>query len=302
MSSSEEATRPDDLAASRAAADSSAPGRAAGSAERFVQRSPAERDSEGSGAVERPAQQAETTSPRSVEPAPEVLAEASSGAANETSSSTAVAETAPAAVDEPVVADQAVAPPSYRFLALVASVALIADALTKAWAETTLSQRTLESPSIVLIEDVLTFTLAYNTGGAFGMLAGEDGFWRRPFFLLVSIAASVFIVNLYRKVLPHQWALKWGLPLVLGGALGNLADRLTKGKVVDFIDYRAGWVETMNELIHRFNSSWYVTSHWPTFNVADICICIGVGLMAIDMFTSGGESKVPAEREASSAG
>jgi signal peptidase II len=73
---------------------------------------------------------------------------------------------------------------------------------------------------------------------------------------------------------------------VLGGALGNLADRVAKGKVVDFIDYKAGWVRMMNETIQKLNDDWHVTDHWPTFNVADMCICIGVGLMAIDMFVS----------------
>jgi signal peptidase II len=118
------------------------------------------------------------------------------------------------------------------------------------------------------------------------MLSSENDAWRTPFFLLVSIAASVFIVNLYRKVRDGQTALKWGLPLVLGGALGNLADRMAKGKVVDFIDYRADWITKMNELVARFATSWNVTDHWPTFNVADICICTGVGLMAVDMFAS----------------
>ena len=74
--------------------------------------------------------------------------------------------------------------------------------------------------------------------------------------------------------------------MVLGGALGNLADRVVRGSVVDFIDYRADWVQSMNELIAVVSSTWHVTDHWPTFNVADICICIGVGLMAIDMFTN----------------
>lgn len=178
------------------------------------------------------------------------------------------------------------ASPSYRFLGTVAALVLVLDAWTKWWAETTLAERTLESPAIVLIEDVLAFSLAYNKGGAFGMLADENDVWREPFFLVVSIGAVAFIVSLYRKLHPRQRALRWGLPLVLGGALGNFADRLAKGKVVDFIDYQAGWVETMNELIAKLNSGWHVTDHWPTFNVADMAICVGIGLMAIDMFTS----------------
>lgn len=317
MSSPEEATRIDDPTAARtadAAAPSPAPP-AARSGRKAAAEAPASRDGASparsqTAATEREptgAQQGRTATDQTpshaereagADAASEAATDAGAGVASEAPAQADAAATGSSTVEEP-----AFAPPSYLFLALVASVALLADAVTKAWAETTLSQRTLEAPSIVLIDDVLTFTLAYNTGGAFGMLAGDDGFWRRPFFLLMSIGASVFIVNVYRKVLPHQWALKWGLPLVLGGALGNLADRLTKGKVVDFIDYRAGWVETMNELIHRVNPSWYVTSHWPTFNVADICICIGVGLMAIDTFTSGGEPKAAADgREAPSAG
>ncbi len=174
--------------------------------------------------------------------------------------------------------------PSYVFLGVVASSILVLDAITKWWAETTLSKLTYENPSIVLLEDVLTFSLAYNKGGAFGMLADENDVWRQPFFLLVSVGAVAFIVSLYRKLTPAQRALRWGLPLVLGGALGNLADRLAKGQVVDFIDYRAGWVELMNQLIAKVNEGWHVTSHWPTFNVADMAICAGIALMAIDMF------------------
>lgn len=175
--------------------------------------------------------------------------------------------------------------PSYVFLAVVAAVILLLDAVTKWWAETTLSQRSLEDPSIVLIDGTLTFTLAYNKGGAFGMLSGENDAWRQPFFLIVSIGAVAFIVSLYRKLHPEQHALRWGLPLILGGALGNLADRISKGKVVDFIDYSAGWVRVMNELIAKVNSDWGVSSHWPTFNVADMAICTGIGLMVVDMFT-----------------
>jgi signal peptidase II len=174
--------------------------------------------------------------------------------------------------------------PRYGFLAAVAGVILVVDAVTKWWAESTLLARPAHDPSIVLIEDVLTFSLAYNKGGAFGMLASEDGFWRQPFFVAVSIGAVLFIVSLYKKLLPEQNALRWGLPLVLGGALGNLVDRIFRGKVVDFIDYRSGWVEVMNGLIAKLNSDWHVTSHWPTFNVADMAICTGIGLMALDMF------------------
>lgn len=104
--------------------------------------------------------------------------------------------------------------------------------------------------------------------------------------MIVSVLAIFFIVSLYRKLHEHQWALKWGLPLVLGGALGNLMDRIVRTGVVDFIQYRADWVGTMNSIIHRVFAEWIVVDYWPTFNVADIAICIGVGLMAIDMIVS----------------
>jgi signal peptidase II len=101
------------------------------------------------------------------------------------------------------------------------------------------------------------------------------------------VAAITFIVTLYRRLQPRQRALKWGLPLVLGGALGNVFDRIRYGHVIDFIDYRAEWVRKMNETVGRlFPGHGVATDHWPTFNVADVAICVGVALMAIDMFTA----------------
>ena len=176
--------------------------------------------------------------------------------------------------------------PSFIFFGVVAALSLVADVASKAWAEIVLSKRTLLDPSLVLIKGHLTLTLAYNKGGAWGLLQNASEAIRRPFFLAVSVLAIAFIVSLYGRLAPGQRALKWGLPLVLGGALGNLSDRITRSSVIDFIDYRADWIEAMNLFIARGAKSWSVTSHWPTFNVADISICIGVGLMAVDMITS----------------
>jgi signal peptidase II len=194
-----------------------------------------------------------------------------------------------------------VARPSYLLLGGIAFVVWAADMASKVWAVQALSD--LPGTGVmVIVEDVLNFALAYNKGGAFSMGASVDDVWRAPFFLIVGIVAVGFIISLYRKVLPEQWTLRFGLPLVLGGALGNLTDRVTRGKVVDFIDYRAGWVETMNSLIAKVQPSWHVTDHWPTFNIADICISVGVGLIALDMFVSGRapapSSSVPADRAA----
>ncbi len=175
------------------------------------------------------------------------------------------------------IADYGRPQPSYVFLALVSISTLVADVVTKAWAE-----RHLEGyPGVREVwKDHLTLVLAKNRGGAWGLLQSTSESVRRPFFLLVSLAAIVFIMSLYRRIQPRQRALRWGLPLVLGGALGNVLDRIRYGQVIDFID-----AHVLYKGLER---------HWPTFNVADIAICVGVGLMAIDMFTSKrGQSGVP---------
>jgi signal peptidase II len=158
---------------------------------------------------------------------------------------------------------------SYVFLAVVSIAALAADIGTKTWAE-----RRLDGyPGMLEVwKDHLTLILARNRGGAWGLLQSTSENVRRPFFLLVSLAAIGFIVTLYRRLQPRQKALQWGLPLVLGGALGNVFDRIRYGHVIDFIDAHIVYKKA--------------PYHWPTFNVADVAICVGVGLMAIDMFTS----------------
>lgn len=159
--------------------------------------------------------------------------------------------------------------PSYLFLAIVSIVSLVADIASKFWAEHNLDGY----PGIVHVwENHIAFVLAKNRGGAWGLLQSTSENVRRPFFLLVSAAAIAFIVTLYRRLQPRQRALKWGLPLVLGGALGNVFDRIRYGHVIDFVDIHVQWQGRDH--------------HWPTFNVADIAICVGVALMAIDMFTA----------------
>jgi signal peptidase II len=173
--------------------------------------------------------------------------------------------------------------PSPSFLAVVSIVSLASDIITKLWAE----KRLDGYPGYVnVLDNHLMFVLAKNKGGAWGLLQSQSENVRRPFFLLVSVAAIAFIVTLYRRLQPNQRALKWGLPLVLGGALGNVFDRIRYGFVIDFIDYRADWIHKLNELIQKKYPAHIVTDHWPTFNVADIAICVGVALMAVDMLTS----------------
>ena len=174
--------------------------------------------------------------------------------------------------------------PTFLFFGIVAAVSLIVDVASKAWAEVTMNARGFVP--IELIPGHLNIILAYNRGGAWGLLQDASEVVRKPFFLIVSVVAVLFIVSLYGKLHHSQKALKWGLPLVLGGALGNLSDRITRSQVIDFIDYQGQWVLALNTFVRRYVSGWTVTDHWPTFNVADIAICVGVGLMAVDMFTS----------------
>jgi signal peptidase II len=111
----------------------------------------------------------------------------------------------------------------------------------------------------------LNLVLAHNTGAAFSLLRDAGG-WQRWFFVLLGLAISVvLVVWLLRLPRTARW-LACTLALILGGALGNLWDRLQWGHVIDFVDvYVAGW-------------------HWPAFNVADSAITIGAVMLIIDSF------------------
>lgn len=119
------------------------------------------------------------------------------------------------------------------------------------------------------IEDYWHFRYVENPGAAWGLFATLPDPVRRPFFHGVSLAALGFILSLYRRLTPEQRAMRWALALVAGGALGNFVDRLLRGYVIDFIDW------------HWRNQPGL---RWPTFNVADAAICVGVGLLLLDSF------------------
>ena len=119
---------------------------------------------------------------------------------------------------------------------------------------------------ITVIPGFFNLTYVRNRGAAFGMLAGVAAAWRSAFFIVVTVIAVAAIVLLIRKT--SERLLIAAFSLIAGGALGNLIDRVRWGEVVDFID-------------------WYVRSyHWPTFNIADSAISVGVGLLVIDMLFS----------------
>jgi signal peptidase II len=175
----------------------------------------------------------------------------------------------------PVAAAPSSPPAARSFLIFVTLLALTADLGTKIWAKARLSgfdEHKHTTRKIEVLKNHADFIFAQNPGGAWSFLRSLPDSLRRPFFLVVSAAAIVFIITVYGRVRSDQHAMKWGLPLALGGAIGNLADRIRFGWVVDFVDVY------VNQGGHEH--------HWPTFNVADIAIVIGVALMAIDMMRS----------------
>lgn len=161
--------------------------------------------------------------------------------------------------------------PSTVFLVIVTVISAAADLVSKGWAKAMFSGVDKTKPrSMTVIANHFDFIYTLNPGGAWSFLRGLPENLRRPFFLFVSSAAIVFIISVYRRLHPEQWAMRWGLPLALGGAVGNLVDRIRYGSVIDFIDMYT---------IYKGQEK-----HWPTYNVADIAIVVGVLLMALDTF------------------
>jgi signal peptidase II len=144
--------------------------------------------------------------------------------------------------------------PRLPLLILLSAAVLAADLLTKRWATATLAG----AAPVHVIGELVRFTYVRNSGVAFGLGAGL------PFpYYLFSIAAVVAILVLFLRRRVHGFGRRLALALILGGALGNLVDRLSTGLVVDFIDI--GW------------GRW----HWPVFNVADSAVSIGVVMFAL---------------------
>jgi signal peptidase II len=145
---------------------------------------------------------------------------------------------------------------------LVVSIALaivVLDQVTKIWVDT--AMRLYQS--IPIVDGFLSLTYVRNTGAAFSMLAGMSEAYRVPFFATVAIVAIVAIVYFVRSTPASEKTVLVACGFVLGGAVGNLIDRLLYGSVIDFVDvYYGDW-------------------HWPAFNVADSFISIGVALLLL---------------------
>src|SRR5690606_25384449 len=140
----------------------------------------------------------------------------------------------------------------------------VVDQASKFWFDNNLTMY----QQIVIIPDYFSWTLAYNTGAAFSFLADAAG-WQRWFFAAIAVVVSAVLVVWLKRLKPNETWLAVALALVLGGALGNLVDRVVFGHVVDFI------------LLH-WQNRWY----FPAFNLADSAITVGAILLALDMFNS----------------
>lgn len=142
---------------------------------------------------------------------------------------------------------------------LVALVLLL-DQGSKTWVLLTFDDYEVEP-----ISSFFNLVLVYNEGAAFSFLSDAGG-WQRWFFVGLALVVSVVLLNWLRQLGPGQPLTTSSLALILGGAWGNLIDRVLFGRVTDFLDFYYG--------------SW----HWPAFNLADTAISIGVVLMLIAMF------------------
>lgn len=119
---------------------------------------------------------------------------------------------------------------------------------------------------VTVIPDYFDLEYTRNPGAAFGIFSSSDSPYRVPFFLIVGVIAILVIIMMLRGVDRRNQMLIWALGLIAGGAIGNFIDRASYGWVIDFIVWKYG-----------------AEYRWPTFNLADAFICVGVGLLMLDM-------------------
>jgi signal peptidase II len=131
---------------------------------------------------------------------------------------------------------------------------------------------TVKAQDAIALLPILDIVYLENTGAAFSIFAQASG-WQRWFFIVLALGVSLMLMIWLRRIRPDQTMLAIGLSLVLGGALGNVIDRVMHGYVVDFIYFH--W------------RTWY----FPAFNVADTAISIGAGCLLIDAFLESGHDK-----------
>ena len=151
----------------------------------------------------------------------------------------------------------------YVILIVILIVIIGLDQLTKWW----ITQEFTLGMTIPIIRDFFNLTYVQNQGAAFGLLAQAHPSFRVPFFIIVPFLALGSIGYVFRRLPDHDSFMAVAFSLVISGAIGNLIDRLLLGYVVDFLDFHWKWAY-----------------HFPAFNVADSAICVGVGMLMLDLF------------------
>ena len=171
----------------------------------------------------------------------------------------------------------------YWVLSILTVSIIILDQLTK----TLVVKHFRLGETLSVIPDFFNFTYIRNTGAAFGIFAHANPAFRIPFFVIVPIIALAAIAYIFRKIPDTDLKLSSALSLVIGGAVGNLIDRIQLGYVVDFLDFH-----------------WNYRYHFPAFNIADSAICIGVGILMLDLITQKASEQKEGEQkiDASSSG
>ena len=155
----------------------------------------------------------------------------------------------------------------WRIVAGWVTAIVVVDQLTKAIVDRAMSLH----DSIPLIPGFFNLTYIRNTGAAFGIFSGAHEVFRLPFLIGVSILAIGFIVVMLKRLRLGETGLATALAFILGGAIGNLIDRIAYGEVIDFLDV------------------YWSNYHWPAFNVADSFITIGVTITLFYLIRSKGD-------------
>ena len=155
----------------------------------------------------------------------------------------------------------------------IAGLVILLDQATKAWASTH-----YQVP-VPVIPGFFRLALSHNTGALFGMFAALGDPWRSILLTLIPVFAVSGIAWLIWRSDPSESSSRLALSLILGGAIGNLIDRVTYGHVIDFIDVYWSSPPLSDWLVSTFG-----TNRWPTFNVADSGLTIGAALLLFDLF------------------
>jgi signal peptidase II len=153
-------------------------------------------------------------------------------------------------------------------------IILVLDQITKIYVHSNF----ILGETVSVIKDFFNLTYVQNTGAAFGMLADAHPSFRVPFFILVPMIALGVIVWIFKKIPQEEWRMSTALALVVSGAIGNLIDRIRLGFVIDFFDFH-----------------WKYLYHFPAFNIADSAICVGVGILMLDLFVKKPEENSQAQ-------